>query len=81
MSQDETRATTLHFSIKPLDNWAYQNVGYAPDNIFGWEPNNAVEMFPNEFANMSMVYGMIAQPICAIKFYLFSISLLEYNQT
>jgi hypothetical protein len=44
-----------------LNNGAYQNAGYAPDNIFGWEPNNAVEMFPNEFANMSMVYGMIAQ--------------------
>ncbi len=61
LSEDETRATTLHFSIKPLDNWAYQNAGYAPDNIFGWKPNNAVEMFPNEFVNMSMVYGMIAQ--------------------
>ena len=58
--QDETRATTWFLSVKPLDNWAYQNVGYAPDNIFGWKPNNAVEMYPNEFDNMSMVYGMIA---------------------
>lgn len=31
--QDETRATTLYFSIKPLDNWAYQNVDYTPANF------------------------------------------------
>ena len=58
--QDETRATTLYFSIKPLDNWAYQNVDYTPANFFGFTTNNAVEMFPNEFDNMSMVYGVIA---------------------
>ena len=61
LSQDETRATTLYFSIKPLDNWAYQNADYNPANFFGFQSNNAVEMFPNEFDNMSMVYGMIAQ--------------------
>ena len=61
LSQDETRATTLYFSIKPLDNWAYQNVDYTPPNFFGFQTNNAVEMFPNEFDNMSMVYGLIAQ--------------------
>ena len=61
MSQDDTRATTLYFSIKPLDNWAYQNVDYTPPNFFGFTTNNAVEMFPNEFDNMSSVSGMIAQ--------------------
>ena len=61
LSQDETRATTLFFSIKPLDNWAYQNVDYNPANFFGFTTNNAVEMFPNKFDNMSMVYGLIAQ--------------------
>ena len=61
LSQDETRATTLYFSIKPLDNWAYQNVDYTPPNIFGLQSNNAVEMFPNEFDNSSKVYGLIAQ--------------------
>ena len=61
LSQDETRATTLYFSIKPLDNRAYQNVDYTPANFFGFTTNNAVEMFPNQFDNMSMVYGVIAQ--------------------
>ena len=61
LSQDDTRATTLYFSIKPLDNWAYQNVDYNPANFFGFTTNNAVEMFPNKFDNMSMVYGLIAQ--------------------
>ena len=61
LSQDETRATTLFFSIKPLDNWAYQNVDYNPANFFGFQSNNAVEMFPNEFDNSSQVYGLIAQ--------------------
>ena len=59
--EDETRATTLYFSIQPLDNWAYQNVDYNPPNFFGFTTNNAIEMFPNEFDNMSMVYGVIAQ--------------------
>jgi hypothetical protein len=27
----------------------------------GFTTNNAVEMFPNKFDNMSMVYGVIAQ--------------------
>jgi hypothetical protein len=58
---DETRATTWYFSVKPLDNWAYQNANYGPENVFGWNSNNAVEMWPNQFDNISIVYGMIAQ--------------------
>jgi len=58
---DKSRATTFYFSIKPLDNWAYQNANYGPENIFGWNSNNAVEMWPNKFDNGSIVYGMIAQ--------------------
>jgi hypothetical protein len=51
----------LYFSIKPLDKWAYQNVDYTPANFFGINTNNAVEMFLNEFDNMSLVYRVIAQ--------------------
>ena len=57
---DETRGTTLDFSVKPLDNWAYQNAMYDT-SILGFGINNAVEMWPNEFGNLSMVYGMLAK--------------------
>ncbi|HSF51059.1 MAG TPA: hypothetical protein VLA74_09900 [Nitrososphaeraceae archaeon] len=56
MSEDETRANTLYFSIKPLDNWAYQNAAYDSTTIFGRGFNDAIEMFPNEFLNSSQVY-------------------------
>lgn len=59
--EDKSRATTWFFSVKPLDNWAYQNANYGPDNIFGLTSNNGVEMWPNKFDNASIVYGMIAQ--------------------
>ena len=56
---DDTRATTLYFSIKPLDNWAYGNAAYGSMTILGGF-NDAIEMFPNEFDNSSQVYGMMA---------------------
>jgi len=59
--QDKTRTTTSYFSIKPLDNWAYENVYWAPENFFGYNPSNAVELFPNKFDNFSMVNVVIAQ--------------------
>ena len=59
--EDDTKATKWYFSIKPLDNWAYQNIGYAPDNILGWNPNNAIGTYPNEFSDSSNVSTIIAQ--------------------
>ena len=57
---DKTRATTLDFSVKPLDNWAYQNARYD-SNVLGFGINNAVEMWPNHFDNLSVVYGLMAK--------------------
>jgi hypothetical protein len=57
---DDSRATTSYFSIKPLDNWAYGNAAYGSTTIFGTGFNDAIEMFPNEFLNTSQVYGMFA---------------------
>ena len=60
LMQDQTRATTSDFSIKPLDNWAYGNANYG-SSIFGFGmTNNAVEMRPN-LDNFSDVYGLIAK--------------------
>lgn len=53
--------STWYFTIdNPSKEWAYQNAGFAHDNIFGFKPNNAVEMWPNTL-NVTSVYGLIAQ--------------------
>lgn len=59
LTADQTRATALDFSVKPLDNWAYQNAGYG-SNIFGFGINNAVEMWPNQY-DIDTVYGLMAK--------------------
>ena len=59
--QNDTRATTSNFSVKPLDNWAYENVNYGNHNKSGSPSTNAIEMWPNQFDNKTMVYGLITQ--------------------
>ena len=54
LSQDETRATNLYFSIKPLDTWIYQEYSdTAMVNWMGFGPLNAINLWPVELNNVA----------------------------
>lgn len=59
--EQQERAYTWYFSIRPLDNWVYNNVHYGPSPHYGCSSNNAIEMFPSKFRNTFSVYALIAQ--------------------
>ena len=49
------------FFYKAFRWLGFQNIGYAPDNILDWNPNNAIGTYPNEFSDSSNVSTIIAQ--------------------
>ena len=49
------------FGIKILDNWAWQKSFYEDSNIMNLHMNSGFELYPNNFENKSVVYGMIAK--------------------
>jgi hypothetical protein len=51
-------AGPFDFGIKIPSNWAWQKVYYEPDKV--WHQNNAIEMYPNDMPNQTVVYAMIA---------------------
>ncbi|HET9806306.1 MAG TPA: hypothetical protein VFP49_05320 [Nitrososphaeraceae archaeon] len=51
-------AGPFDFGIKIPSNWAWQKVYYEPYKV--WHQNNAIEMYPNNMPNQTVVYAMIA---------------------